>query len=135
MDERGYRSRGLSRLKVLAALVLIAFAVTLAVVVGNRLSEEALAVLAGAVCGVGAAIPTSLIIVFVSRRREQPRMQAPLPQAAYPPVVVVAPPSGQQQSHGWNALASPLTAPVNRQFTVVGGPATETEVAARDRYS
>ena len=43
--------------KVALGLVALAFAVTLAVVVGNRLSDEALAVLAGAVCGVGAAIP------------------------------------------------------------------------------
>ena len=59
MDETMNRSRGGSRLKIFAGLVALAFAVTLAVIVGNRLSDEALAVLAGAVCGVGAAIPTS----------------------------------------------------------------------------
>jgi hypothetical protein len=55
-------------LKIFAGLVAMAFAVTLAAVVGRRLSDEALAVLAGAVCGVGAAIPTSLLIVAVTRR-------------------------------------------------------------------
>jgi len=42
--------------------------VKLAVLLGNRLNE-ALAVLTGAVCGVGAAIPTSLIVVAVSQQR------------------------------------------------------------------
>ena len=112
------------RLKIFAGLVAVAFAVTLAVVVGNRLSDEAMAVLAGAVCGVGAAIPTSLLIVVVSRWRDEHR--APLPaqhypqQGAYPPVVVVAPSSGPQWSNDWGR-SPPLTAPTQRQFTVVGG--------------
>ena len=51
-------------------------------IVFDRLSTEALGVLTGAVCGVGAAIPTSLIIVAVTRRRD--RQTEPLP--APPPV-------------------------------------------------
>lgn len=45
--------------------------VKLAVLLGNRLNDEALAVLTGAVCGVGAAIPTSLLVVAVSRRHNE----------------------------------------------------------------
>jgi len=75
MDESMNRSRGASRVKIFAGLVAMAFAVTLAVIVGSRLSDEALAVLAGAVCGVGAAIPTSLLIVAVSRRQDERRVQ------------------------------------------------------------
>ena len=47
------------RLKVFAGVAMVVFVMTLALVVGNRLSTEALGVLAGTVCGVGAAIPTS----------------------------------------------------------------------------
>jgi hypothetical protein len=135
MDETGYRNRSWGRLKTLAALVVIAFAVTLAVVVGSRLTDEALSVLAGAVCGVGAAIPTSLLIVAVSRRRAEPHAQAPVAQGSYPPVVVVTPPGGHQQAGGWNALPPSLTAPMSRHFTVVGGPLTDEEIIANERYS
>ena len=139
MDETVKRSGGWSRLKIFAGLVAMAFAVALAVVVGSRLSDEALAVLAGAVCGVGAAIPTSLLIVAVSRRRDEGRVQ---PSASrdpyrgpYPPVVVVAPPGVQQRSSGWNTLPPSLTAPVQRQFTVVGGAPGDAEVMFDERYS
>ena len=140
MDERGNRSGGWNRLKIFAGLVVMAFAVTLAVVVGNRLSDEALAVLAGAACGVGAAIPTSLLVVAVTRRRHEPRgfgepsgrelgraVQPPMPQGVYPPVVVVTPPGGQQRPGEWNSLPPSFTAPTQRHFTVVGGAPADAE--------
>jgi hypothetical protein len=104
--------------------------VTLALVVSNRLSDEALGVLAGAVCGVGAAIPTTLIVVAVTRRRDQPDTRRMPGQSSgdwprsnpYPPVVIVSPPAGQQPSHqNWHALPPSLSAPMQRNFTVVGG--------------
>jgi len=77
-------------------LVLLAFAVTLAVVVGNRMSAEAMAVVVGVVCGVAAGIPMSLLIMLVLNRS---RRQAELDDwssgqpggryGAYPPVVVI----------------------------------------------
>ena len=92
--------------------------------------------LAGTVCGVGAAIPTSLIIVAISRRqREEPREVQPMvQQGAYPPVVVIAPQGHQQQPYGWNGLPASLTAPSQREFTVVGGPPTHTEVRANGNH-
>ena len=135
MDERENRNRGGGRLKVFVGLVATAFAVALAVMVGSRLSDEALAVLAGSVCGVGAAIPTSLLIVAVSRRREEQRPQPSMPQGMYPPVVVVAPPAGQQRYNDWNALPPSLTAPMQRQFTVVGGEPADAEVRTYGRYA
>jgi hypothetical protein len=109
--------------RVWVGLGVVAILVTLAVIVGNRLSDEALAVLAGAVCGVGAAIPTSLLIVAVSRRRndrdESPRpMPGGYPLNGYPPVVVVAPPyAGPAQ---FPTAATWEDAPGPRHFTVVG---------------
>jgi len=138
MDERDNRNSGWRRLKTFIGLVTLVFAVTLAVIVGNRLSDEALAVLAGAVCGVGAAIPTSLLIVAVSRRRNEEserRVQPPTPQGVYPPVVVVAPPGGQQRPNAWNGLPPSLTAPMQRNFTVVGGAPVDAEVMTHERYS
>ena len=52
MDEQRKRNHVGERLKIFAGLAATVFSVTLAVVIGNRLSDEALAVLAGAVCGV-----------------------------------------------------------------------------------
>jgi hypothetical protein len=129
MDDRNtYRNTG-RRLRIFAGLVAIAFAVTLAVIIGDRLSDEALAVLAGAVCGVGAAIPTSLLIVAVTRRRDEPRTEPavsqPQAQGPYPPIVVVAPPGGQPRYDGWGGQAASLSAPVQRHFTVVGGESDE----------
>ena len=139
MEEKRNHNRRWNRTKVFTGLVVLVFVVTLAVVVGNRLSDEALAVLAGAVCGVGAAIPTSLLIVVVSRRRDERRVQPYTPQGVYPPVVVVAPPGGQQQPSDWNTLPPSLTAPMQRHFTVVGGtPEAQrlnTEVRSYGRYS
>ena len=116
------------RLKLFLALMALAFAVTSAVVVGNRLSDEALAVLAGAVCGVGAAIPTSLLIVTVTRRRDAARAPQATPQSqGYPPVVVVTPPGSPQRSNDWNGLPPSLSAPAQRHFTVVGGTQEDTD--------
>ncbi|MDY7078156.1 MAG: hypothetical protein SXV54_14670 [Chloroflexota bacterium] len=136
MDEIEKRRNTQSRLRVFAGLVAVAFAVTLAVVIGNRLNDESLAVLAGAVCGVGAAIPTSLLIVAVSRRRDEPRVQPAMPmsqsQGPYPPVVVIAPPGGQQPgANFWNALPPSLSAPTQRHFTVVGGSPVDTDVSSQ----
>jgi hypothetical protein len=132
MDEESV-SEGTRRRRAFLGLLATVFAVTLAVVVGNRLSNEALAVIAGAVCGVGAAIPTSLIIVAVSRHRgarecrnEEPPLHPPAySQSAYPPVVVVAPPDRWQQHAGWNGLPPSLPPPTQRDFTVVGGTPDE----------
>ncbi len=142
MEEQARRGSSWGRVRVFLGVVGVAFAVTLAAVVGNRLSDEALAVLAGAVCGVGAAIPTSLLIVAVSRRREGgARAVSSPPQGSYPPVVVVAPPGGQPWSGDWRSFPSgssapsassplngPVTRPGQREFTVVGETATHPEV-------
>ena len=66
-------------LKAIGLTIAAAFAITLAVLIGNRLSTEAMAVLAGAVCGVAAALPTSLLIIAVTQRARHTQ-SAPQPQ-------------------------------------------------------
>lgn len=118
------------RLKTFAGLIAVAFAVTLALVVGNRLSTEALGVLAGAVCGVGAAIPTSLLIVAATRSRNssnERRETSFVPsqrQGAYPPVVVINP-GRDGQYNGYDRLPGLEQPPPERSFTIVGDGFTD----------
>ena len=113
------------RIRVFASVVVISFVVTLAIMVGQRLSDQAMAVLAGAVCGVGASIPTSLLIISVVRRRQE-QLPARTQHGAYPPVVVVqqpvqpGAPSVQQPGY-----LSPYLPPAQREFAVVGGEMEE----------
>ena len=46
----------------------IVFAAALAVIVGNRLSDEAMAVVVGAVCGISASVPVSVALVIAASR-------------------------------------------------------------------
>ena len=126
MDERRY-SFG-RWLRILAGLAITGFAATLAAVIASRLSDDALAVLAGAVCGVGAAIPTSLLLILLSRWRDEPRARPPVtgPQGQYPPVVVITPPAGQQVPDAWDR-PPPSMSESRRRFTVVGGAPDDTE--------
>ncbi len=113
-------SRMAKRLGVVLLIFAAAFGLTLAVMVGQRLSEQAMAVLAGAVCGVVASLPPSLLIVWVTRRRQEPRGIAAGP---YPPVVVVQPPlptAFQPIPSGGATYPAPYGPPAPREFVVVG---------------
>jgi hypothetical protein len=105
-------------LKILGGLIAGGFGITLAVLIGNRLSTEAMAVLAGAVCGVGAAIPTSLLIIAVTqRRRHTETTQAPQQQFTQPVVFALPqaqPPAPTPLPATWDK------APIQRHFHVVG---------------
>jgi hypothetical protein len=110
--------KGFDEMKKVATVAVVAFAVTLAVIIGKRMSTDAMAVVIGVACGVMASIPTSLLILAVSGRRgerEVPR------QPNYPPVVIVNPGNNQPQPR---YLQPPLQAPQfqgqERQFKVIG---------------
>jgi hypothetical protein len=119
------------------------FSVTLALIVGQRLSAEAMAVVIGVIAGVAASIPTSLIVVWFmghntaaarpvvdvapARQPEpaEPRivvMPAPQPQpAGYPSLAGYSP---QSYAGYAQAAANPVYAPPAlpaRRFTVIGG--------------
>lgn len=90
------------------ALAVIAFSVTLAAVVGNRMGGEAMAVVVGVVCGVAASIPMSLLILLVvnrsKRQQEDPGAQVAQlrPQGNYPPVIVVQ--GGPPNNNPWSTV-------------------------------
>jgi len=108
-----------------AIAVFLTFSVTLAVVVGNRMSTEAMAVVVGVICGVVAAIPMSLLILAASTRRERhslDRQSHGYPAShtsAYPPVVVIqgGTPAGSPSQPPYVGSAIESTP---RQFRIVG---------------
>lgn len=109
----------------LIALCIIAFFAGLGVMIGNRMSSEAMAVVVGVVCGVLAGIPTSVLMLVVMRVRDRRAAQAQPPTHPYPPVIVVSAggpqqlPSPYQTSDtldgDWRALGAP-----RREFRIIG---------------
>ena len=116
-------------MKSLFIATIAAFGLGLAVVIGSRLPVSAITVIGGVGYGVLASIPTSLLIVAVTHRRESQPIPALSPVQSYPPVVVVnSPPNHFNGAQGW-PLQQPswnTPAPVPRQFHMIGqdsGPA------------
>ena len=113
------------RFKHVALLLALTFIIALAVVIGKKMSTEAMAVVIGIACGVVASIPTTalLTLVLTRRDRESGEERQVAHPGAYPPVVVIqggtpqSLPSAPQAGY-WPALApGPM---VQRQFRVVG---------------
>jgi hypothetical protein len=122
-------------MKKLLALSIIAAGVTLAVVIGQRMSTDAMAVVIGVVFGVAASIPTSLLVVAATRgRREPTHLSGPDPRPpaidSRPQIYVVTPPTyaGDGQAAPWlqSSMQPPLPpagygqAESSRRFRVVG---------------
>jgi len=112
-----------NRAGVVLGLGVVAFGVTLAIYIGTHLSNEAMSVLTGAVCGMGVMLPAAILAglsLLRRREREDTTMRAaPHPQALYPPIIVVAPPAvnSPQPLPPFSPLP-PVVSP--RQFTVIG---------------
>lgn len=117
-------------MKRLLGFSLMAGVVTLAVIIGQRMSTDAMAVMVGVVFGVAASIPTSLLIALAARgsRRPEPpyRRDDYQPSPPAPQIYVVSPSQGapglpgaaQQvlpQAPGGYYMAEPA-----RRFKVVG---------------
>jgi hypothetical protein len=106
-------------------LVILVFAVTLAVIVGARMSTEAVAVIVGVVCGAAAGIPVSLLILLVSNRRSRQmddEMHHPAGRAAYPPVVVIqgGTPAQERLPPAYYPTNAATYQPSERQFRLIG---------------
>lgn len=114
----------------LIGLSLLAGIVTLAIIIGQRMSTDAMAVVIGVVFGVAASIPTSLLIALAARgsRRHDPpyRRDDYQPSPPAPQIYVVNPgqmPAGPAQS-AQPALPQPpggyFMAEPARRYKVVG---------------
>lgn len=116
------------------------FCVTLAVVVGSRMSVDATALVVGVACGVLASIPTSLLLIWALSRRDNAtanNQHGSHGSYMYPPVVVVNPGAASGRP-AWGAPGVPgydeLPLPAGvRQYKVVGEP--ETPVQSESGYT
>lgn len=115
-------------------LCAVAFGAVLAAVIGLRLEQAALAVIAGVACGVAASIPTGFLVVFLLRRRDASdakRSGRALGPELAPsaPVIVVAPPAAQQlpQPASWPGGFASI-APTRREFAVIGEEGADDEL-------
>jgi hypothetical protein len=125
----------------LVASLALGFIVTLGVVVGTRMSSDAIAVLVGVIAGVAASIPCALLLMAVTRRpqREEPERYTDRqvderrhndwrysermdPRHAAPPIVIVTPGNAapQQLPYGAAFPYPPSPAQSQRQFRVMG---------------
>lgn len=116
------------RFKRFVTLLGMVTVISLVIVVTERLSDDALALLVGLAAGIAAMTPALLLLGVLWRRHElrlQERLTAPQWGTPSPPVIVVAPPMlpgyGEQRQESWKANALWTTGPVERKFTVVGG--------------
>jgi len=117
--------------------------VTLGVVVGTRLSSDAIAVLVGVIAGVAASIPCALLLMAVTRRQEERYddewdeqddrygggrySDRDDPRSAVPPVIVVTPGQSAPQlppwmtgQPNWNRWEEGPPALSQRTFRVMG---------------
>ncbi len=118
-------------------LVGMAFAVTLAIVVANRLSEQALAVVVGALCGVVASVPVSIAFVIAAHRnwgrpetvvQESPRRLDPEPprySQPQQPIIVIAPPQPNSAAYPYSNAPyytppQPNEPESRREFKIIG---------------
>ena len=128
-SEEGLDIGGGPSLKQALVVLGVVFVGVLAVVIAKQMSAEAMAVVVGVVCGVAAAIPTSLLLLVVLTRNERRRLDAEdrqrrSGQGAYPPVVVIQGGTPQSLPAGPQAGYWPSPAPgplADRQWQVVGG--------------
>jgi hypothetical protein len=114
-------------------LVATAFAVTFAIVIGNRLSEQAMAVVVGALCGISASIPVTVGFIIAATRNRNPQIERGEPGGnpyagrsySQPPVYVIASSPQQPLPYNFNQgqfylppSAPPPGAP--RDFKIIG---------------
>jgi hypothetical protein len=100
----------------------VGFSIVLAVIVGNRMSAEAMAVVVGVICGVAASIPTSVLVLALSRRGRPGAQTEAAPQAS-PPVFLVTPTPVARPGAAWPGYCQPYAPPampVHREYRIIG---------------
>lgn len=112
----------------LLPLLMLGFGVALAVVIGQRMSTDAMAVVIGVAVGVAASVPTSLLLVALLRRERGSYRDTPpapnYPALPQPNFIVIDPAQFNRSQIGSNQPLPPLTASNDagvRSLKVVGG--------------
>jgi len=101
-------------MKLLFGVALLTGVVVLAVIVGQRLSTDAMAVGVGVVFGVAASVPTALLVALATRpRRSEPAYRRDDYQPGPPPpqIYVVQGGAGAPEDGGRPQLAPPMAWP------------------------
>ncbi len=101
------------------------FSVTLAIILGLRVSTDALAVMVGVILGILASLPMTLLLAYFLLRHRPQNEQGAYPSGQYPPVVVI---NGGDKgaSYGPPALPPTYAASGGRKWTVIGEEETGT---------
>jgi hypothetical protein len=119
--------------------LMLGFGVAMAVIIGQRMSTDAMAVVLGVAVGVGASVPTSVLIVALLRREkrawhnDQPQVPPPpaCPQMQQP-VIMLNPAALFGQQPGGQQSYLPLPPP---DFVQDGGLRRLRVVGDEDEWS
>ena len=110
-------------------LILLSLVIILATIlmIGFKLSNDAIAVIVGVGLGILASIPTSLLLIFVLIRQNGGLKNPPsgLPNQQQPPVIIVNGGHPPSLSAAPPPAAYQMDLSAARTFTVVGDEATE----------
>jgi hypothetical protein len=89
--------------------LMLGFGITIAIVIGERMSTDAMAVVIGVVVGVAASIPTSVLIVAILRRDRRSSPDQPPYPVPQQPVIVINPADlfGQRSQQQYTPLPPP----------------------------
>ena len=112
----------------LLPLLMLGFGVALAVIIGQRMSTDAMSVVIGVAVGVAASVPTSLLLVALLRRERGSYRDTP-PEPHYPALpqpnfIVIDPAQFNRNNVGSSQPLPPLTASNDagvRSLKVIGG--------------
>jgi len=107
--------------KALALVFLGGFGVALGIVVAQRMSVEAVAVIVGVVAGVAASVPTSVVVGWMASRMAERNMVAPYSPPTEPRIIVVPPGGASPAPDARSVMADSLAPAVDRDFRVIGG--------------
>jgi hypothetical protein len=126
-------------MKRLLGLAVIGAGVTLAVIIGQRMSTDAMAVAIGVVFGVAASIPTSLLIVAATRgRRPEPAYRQPdflsSPMPAPPQIYIMNPSGGVGQPAPWLPGGLPAQLPMPPSGYFAQEPSRRYKVVGEDEH-
>ncbi len=116
------------RIKRFLTLVIIVFTITVGIIVTQRLSNDAIALLIGLAAGVMVMVPLIALLFYVLRRQERRRREEfQTRSTTQPQIFVVSPPAlpnygsnrpgvwDQAYQNNWQMRGA------EREFTIVGG--------------